>query len=108
MVVDIGQIIGNVTASTITDIYYISKKHVGHEQSTGFIKGLVGMVEIIGVDKTTILKALASKLPDFEDAVQNYAAEMNGIELILTKNKNDFENASINILTPSEFLALKR
>lgn len=97
-------IVGNITSSTVTDIYYISKKQTGHDKSIKFIRGLVEIVEIIGVDKHIVLEALSSELPDFEDAIQNFAAEIGGIEIILTRNKKDFEKTSLKIFTPTEFL----
>ena len=102
--IDQKKIIGIITASTITDIYYISKKEKGHTESINFIKGLIEVVEVIGIDKDIIIKALTSGIQDFEDAIQTCAAELNEIEVIITRNKNDLTNTSIKILTPREFL----
>ena len=95
---------GNVTASTITDIYYISKREKGHNQSIDFIKALLEVVEVIGVDKKIIVNALDSNLKDFEDVVQVFASEANDIEVIITRKKSDFINTSLRIITPKEFL----
>ena len=103
--IDKKKIIGNITASTVTDIYYISKKEKGHSESINFIKSLIEVVEVIGIDKDIILKALTSDMKDFEDAVQTSAAELNEIEVIITRNKNDFTDTSLKIMTPKEFLA---
>jgi predicted nucleic acid-binding protein len=102
--IDQKKIIGIITASTITDIYYISKKEKGHTESINFIKGLIEVVEVIGIDKDIIIKALTSGIQDFEDAIQTCAAELNEIEVIITRNKKDFTNTSLKILTPREFL----
>lgn len=45
-------------------------------------------------------------MKDFEDAVQTSAAELNDIEVIITRNKRDFTNTSLKILTPNEFLEI--
>jgi predicted nucleic acid-binding protein len=102
--IDQKKIIGNITASTITDIYYISKREKGHTESINFIKGLIEVVEVIGIDKDIIIKALTLGMQDFEDAIQTCAAELNEIEVIITRNKKDFTNTSLKILTPREFL----
>jgi len=102
--IDQKKIIGSITASTITDIYYISKKEKGHTESINFIKGLIEVVEVIGIDKDVIIKALTLGMQDFEDAIQICAAELNEIEVIITRNKKDFTNTSLKILTPKEFL----
>lgn len=44
-------------------------------------------------------------MKDFEDAIQDIAAYANGIEIILARNKKDFDKASLKIFTPSEFLS---
>ena len=52
-----------------------------------------------------IVDALALGMKDFEDAVQASASELNGIEVIITRNKGDFANARLKVATPEEFLA---
>jgi predicted nucleic acid-binding protein len=102
--IDKGKITGNITASTVTDIYYISKKEKGHKSAIDFIKSLIEVVEVIGVDKDVILKALCSNIKDFEDAVQTSAAEMNEIGIIITRNEKDFANSELKIISPKKFL----
>jgi predicted nucleic acid-binding protein len=102
--IDSQVISGFVTASTITDIYYISKKEQGHGISISFIKSLMEVIEVVGIDKDIILNAISSDSKDFEDAIQISAAEMNGIETIITRNKKDFSNSLLEIYTPTEFI----
>ncbi|MEX0812354.1 MAG: PIN domain-containing protein, partial [Chitinophagales bacterium] len=49
--IDQKKILGFITASTITDIYYISKKEKGHTESINFLKGLIEIVETVGINK---------------------------------------------------------
>jgi predicted nucleic acid-binding protein len=102
--IDKKRIIGYITASTVTDIYYISRKEKGNEIAIEFISNLIEIIDVIGVDKSTIIKALKSKLKDFEDAVQVSAAEYYEIEIIVTRNKSDFLNSGLEILTPKELI----
>ncbi len=102
--IDQKKIVGNITATTITDIYYISKKEKGHYETLNFIINLIKVVDVIGVDKEVILNAITSDLKDFEDAVQASAAQLNDVEIIITRNKSDFKNITLTILTPEEFL----
>lgn len=102
--IDKKQIIGYITASTVTDIYYISRKEKGKEIALEFITNLIEVVDVLGVDKNIIVKAIKSNLKDFEDAVQVSAAEYNEIGIIVTRNKSDFSNSSLEILTPKEFI----
>lgn len=98
------KIAANITATTITDIYYITKKTTGHELALEFISNLVETVDIIGINKDIIQTALESNIKDFEDAVQISAASFATIDCIITRNKKDFINSQIEIVTPTEFL----
>lgn len=58
-----------VTASSITDIYYLLKKKRGHIHTINFLKDFFQITGIVGVDKEIIFEALNSGMDDFEDAV---------------------------------------
>ena len=102
--IDKKKISGNITATTITDIYYIAKSEKGHEETLEFISNLIEVVEIIGVDRDVIVKAIKSELKDFEDAIQTVAAEFSEIDYVITRNKKDFLKSGLNIYTPKEFI----
>lgn len=103
--IDKKRIIAYTTATSITDIYYIARKEKGKEVAIEFISNLIEVVDVLGVDKDTIVKAIKYNLKDFEDAVQVAAAEYNEIEIIITRNKSDFLNCGIEIQTPEELIA---
>lgn len=102
--IDERKISGHVTASTISDIYYISKKEKGHQMTIDFISNLIEILEVIGVDKDTIVKALKTGLKDFEDSIQVSATYFNNLDLIITRNSKDFENSDLNVYEPDDFL----
>lgn len=66
-----------LTASTITDIYYISKRQKNHETAIQFISDILNITDLIGIDKKVIFDALQRGMKDFEDAVQISAAAFN-------------------------------
>ena len=98
------EIKGFVTASSITDIYYVSRKACGREKAVEFICELIDILEVLSVTKETIKNALASDFKDFEDAVQYCVADMNHIDIIVTRNKSDFRLSTIEVCTPEELL----
>ncbi len=51
-----------------------------------------------------MIKALESDFPDFEDATQNFLAEKNNADVIITRNKKDFVKSSVRIYTPAEMI----
>lgn len=95
---------GHLTATTITDIYYITKKQKGHKVAIRFIKSLTELFEIIGVDRSIILEALKSTNYDFEDSIQSMAASFNGLKTIITRNVKDFNHKDVYACSPKEFL----
>jgi len=97
-----------ITATTITDIYYILKKSGNHSTALEFLQNFLLYADIIGVDKTIITSALNSGLFDFEDAVQIQCAVFNQISVIITRNKSDFKTSDVSVFTPEEFLILQK
>ncbi len=95
---------GYVTASSVTDIYYVLKKSRGHQDTVDFLTALFTFLDVAGVGKDVIIRSLNSHMKDFEDAVQVECARLNSISLVVTRNKADFINTGLEILTPDEFL----
>jgi predicted nucleic acid-binding protein len=46
---------GYVTASSVTDIYYVLKKSKGHQKSIEFLQGLFMFIDIAGVSKEVMI-----------------------------------------------------
>jgi len=66
------------------------------------------LVELLSLDdKITELALSDDNFPDFEDGLQYYSAIENQIDVIITRNKKDFKNSKIPVLTAKEFLARK-
>lgn len=95
-----------MSATTITDLYYIARKEKGKEQTLALIEDLLQFVEVASVDKTVILHALRSELPDFEDAVQEGAAKQAAISTIVTRNEADFTQSDLDIYHPETFVKI--
>jgi predicted nucleic acid-binding protein len=68
------------------------------------LKGLRPNVSIVNVDEKIIDLALKKGNNDFEDTVQYFAAISAGADVIITRNKKDYIQSDIPVLTPSEFL----
>jgi len=94
-----------VTATTVTDIYYILKKSKGHQLTISFLTNLFDFIDVAGVSKEVIISALNSEITDFEDAVQTESARQNSINIIITRNIADFKKSKLEIFTPSDFIS---
>ena len=63
------------------------------------------MVTILSLDAKAIELALASDFKDFEDGLQYFTAMDNEADVIITRNKKDFANAKIPVMTAEEYLS---
>ncbi|SMG52094.1 Predicted nucleic acid-binding protein, contains PIN domain [Marivirga sericea] len=102
--IGVGKLNGFITATTITDIYYIAKKSQGHDTTISFITSLLTVINVLGVDSKIILKSLKSEIRDFEYAIQANTAYINQIDYLITRNKKDFIKSDTKVLSPTEFL----
>ena len=94
-----------VSASAVTDIYYLLQKH--HKKpgaALSLLKKLLRHLNVIGVDRQTIEIAIESGMDDFEDAVQTAAAKDFGIDIVVTRDKEGFCNSGLQVYSPGEFL----
>ena len=97
---------GYISASAVTDIFYLLQKAKGSVEATNYILKLMQIIEVLGVDKQTIINALLLDWADFEDAVQAQVAIENEMDVIITRNTKDFKKMKkIKVLTPKEFIA---
>lgn len=93
-----------ITASAITDIYYIARKELrGSLQAKALIRNLLQIVHVAAVSEVDIWAALESDWKDFEDSVQNTVAEHQRFDYIITRNPSDFMDSNLPVLTPQEF-----
>lgn len=94
-----------VSASSITDIYYVLHQSThSSEASHELMEDVLNMFEIADTTAMDIYSAHASKAPDFEDAVIAAAAARMGLTYVITRNLDDFKSLPVKAITPQEFL----
>lgn len=99
------QIQAYVTANSITDLFYIMRKHSDQEKCRLAISNLLYVVvDIVSITRNDILKAIALNFEDFEDALQTQCAKKIKAEYIITRNEKDFQDKSVKVVSPQEFL----
>lgn len=100
---------GYISASAITDIYYLAYKTIRDKNKVCYLlERLLQIVSVAGVAETEILPALKSGWNDFEDAVQYYTARKIEVSYIVTRNKKDYLSADIVVAEPQEFFNLMK
>ena len=100
----------NLTISSLTfaNTNYILTKLKSAKEAREILRKFKVLVEILSLDdKITQLALSDDDFPDFEDGLQYYSAIENQIDIIITRNKKDFKNSKIPVLTAKEFLAKK-
>lgn len=95
-----------VSASSITDIFYISNKQFGRNDAITKMKDILILTQIAKVDNNIINNAMNDDWKDFEDSVQYYTALAESCDYIITSNKQDYCKSSIPVYTPNEFIEL--
>ena len=102
------EIKGFITPVIISNVYYLLRQTAKHEKVIEKLKMLVSITDILVIDKEAILQALNSNFNDFEDALQNYAAELDKeIDLIITRNTKDFKNSLLAVMTPDNYMEIR-
>jgi len=103
--IDVGEVVGYVTATTLTDIFYISRRHTRSiEQARQAVSETLTVMMICPVDRPVLESAFNSGLADFEDAVQIFSAVAQGLEAIVTRDAQGFLSSLIPVLSLQELL----
>ena len=103
--IDTGQVIGYVTATTLTDIFYISRKHTRSiEQARQAVSETLIAMAICPIDRDVLESAFNSGLADFEDAVQIFSAVAQELDAILTRDAKGFLSSPVSVLSIQELL----
>jgi len=97
---------GALTASAVTDIYYIMRKVFGRENALRKIRLLLETFSVVSVGKNEVLKAMDLDMPDYEDALVAVCADRINADYIVTRNIKDFKNSSVKAILPKDLLQL--
>ena len=98
------KLIGCVSSSAMTDIYYIVESKTNAHYAWKMMEYLYRTVKILPVIRRTVRTALNSGMDDFEDAVQAAVAKNFGIDIIVTRDKMGFHDSGLHVYSPEEFL----
>jgi predicted nucleic acid-binding protein len=93
-----------ISASTITDIFYIAQKEIGKKPTKEAIKRLLQIFKPATVTDSHIYQALNLDWDDFEDSVQYTVGESFSANYIVTRNTQDYGSGSIPAVTPEQFI----
>ena len=91
-----------VSVLTMANIAYILRKSLKGESFYREIGKIANLLNVADLMNEHFLSALELQAKDFEDALQYFCAMSNQCDVIVTRNKKDFQFSSIDVLTPEE------
>jgi len=100
-----GEIETIMSASAVTDVYYILKKYI--HDSVSLRENIFLLSNYLKICKATaedITNAVLLFIPDFEDAVVAAIAKREKADFIISRNESDFENSRIPAISPAQFI----
>jgi len=95
-----------ISASAITDIFYVAKKDLGKSGARAALKILLQVFRPATVTDSHIYQALEAEWDDFEDSIQFIVGEGLSVDYIVTRNTQDFSPGNIPAVTPERFIQL--
>lgn len=104
-ILDGTEIEGWIAAHSVTTLYYLMSRHLGHKRAVSALIELLEHLSVTPLDEDLLIRALSLGWDDVEDAVQGISAQRAEADYIVTRNPSDFDAASVPVVTPKELLA---
>ncbi len=96
-----------ISASSMSDIVYIlHRRGLTNAEAVNTVPLLLEAFDVFDVSRSDCEQAYNSSMTDYEDALLAFAAQRNGINIIVTRNTQDFKDSPVNALDPEEFVKL--
>ena len=87
-----------VSASAITDIYYIAYKELREKiRVKNLIKTILQIITVAGISDKEIMSAIDSDWADFEDSLQNAVAESHDCSMIIVTGRKKWQNFAFSL-----------
>ena len=99
------EIQGLITVKSLMDIHYILKHTLHKEEKVrDTITTLLDSLMLVDSTAEDAIRALSSRITDYEDALMVETANSCNCDRIITRNKKDYKNSNVLVMTPVEFL----
>lgn len=96
---------GFISASSVTDIYYLVRKYT-HSTELAYkaIGKVLEIVKVCSVTNNEVILAFQKKAKDFEDCLVAVCAASIHCDYIVTRNIRAFEGFNVPAISPSDLL----
>ncbi|MCQ2093624.1 MAG: PIN domain-containing protein [Bacteroidaceae bacterium] len=99
-----GQLKLTYSALSVANAFYILRKQYTDPELAEAFEMQQPVAEICGVSSQDVGMALKDRWTDGEDAIQYHSALSSNADVILTHNISDFQQSSLDVMTPEDFL----
>ena len=101
-----GRIAGCISASAITDVFYIAGRQIKDTETLyQAVEMLASLFAFVPVTRAMIGQALTLRWKDFEDAVQFVVAKENDAAYIITRDPTGYETLDTPCISPTDFIS---
>ncbi len=101
---DEGRLTGYITATTLTNIFYIARRHTDLSRAFQAVDLCLQAFEVCPVDRQALNEARKLSGSDFEDNLQIACALLAQLEAIVTRDSTGFSASSLPVYTADQFL----
>ncbi len=99
-----GRVDGYISGITLVNVFYVARKIKGSGGARRAVEELLATLNVCPLDQTALENAQRLAFTDYEDAVQHACAIAGNLDAIVTRNLDDYKNASLLVFTPTDFL----
>ena len=103
---DNNEVVLFVSALTFANTHYLLAKYQKLDEARKTLMKFKVLVNVAALDDKIVELALVSDFKDFEDAIQYHTALENEVDIIITRNKKDFKNSKLPVMTAKEYLKM--
>ncbi len=101
---DNNEVVLFVSVLTFANTHYLLAKYQKLDEARKTLIKFKVLVNVAALDDKIVELALVSDFKDFEDAIQYHTALENEVDIIITRNKKDFKNSKLPVMTAKEYL----
>jgi predicted nucleic acid-binding protein len=97
---------GFVSANSLTDIFYVLRKEHGADKAKVMLQKLLLMLDIVGIEPTDCVAALAKPLHDLEDALVDVCARKIGADCVVSRDEAFIKAVTeVEVIKPDQLFA---
>lgn len=101
------KILGFISASAATDLFYIVRKALGNiDDAYNALGHILDIVKVLTVTNEDVNRAFLRKASDFEHCLLATCAKSNNCDGIITRNEKDFKSFDIPLYSPEEIIIM--